>query len=572
MPVRRSAGPRVLSVAAFRPGPNDAGTRTEGGPNDAGTMPAQAAGMARRRGSSAPAVVERPEFWYPGSGQEHGMVDYTRFPGENRGSRRARAGRQAAFASPPPPRQSQPASMPAAPPRAGPAQQAGTALPALVGVFILALCTPVYFNLGGLALTPARVLMVLIFVPVMMKAVSGALGKWRVADTLICVYASWIALSLFAWGGLGVFQFVGITIIETLTPYFLARITIRNSAQYNAFLRLMLVVLVCLAGLAAVESTTGHAIVNRILDIPFSTYSQVPETYEKRLGMMRSQTVFLHPILFGLGMAMFFAPFVFMPRKGTGTGARTGAGTRAGADDTDGPVGRGGLLYALPAAIACFFSLSTGAWLGLNVQLGLMLWGRLLREVKARWKILIALTVIGYVVVDLISNRTPFEVFTSYMTLNSQTSYWRVLIFMFGMDNVWANPIFGIGLGDWVRPAWMHSASVDNFWLLNAMRYGIPGFVLAACLFASVIFAMGRAKIDDAFVSNQRNAIVFALVGCILSLCTVHIWSTTLYLVMFFLGTGLWMADDAQTQTDAQPEEKPAAGRRRGGGPARTRP
>lgn len=453
------------------------------------------------------------------------MVEYTRFPAEHR-TRRKNGRRQ-----PDAPVATEIAvtavASEQAPERTASrhnVKASNAALPMMVSVFILATCTPIYFNLGSLALTPARVVMILLFIPVMLKFVSGAAGKWYFADKMMFAYSVWIAISLLAYDGASMIQYIGITIIETMTPYFLARTMIRNREQYNAFLKFMLVIIVCMAGLAAVEATTGIPIVNRILDIPFRVYQQVPDSYEKRLGMMRAQATFLHPILFGVVMALFLAPFIFMPRK-------------------DAPGGRGGFLYALPAALACFFSLSTGAWLAMNVQLGLMLWGRMMRENVSRWKILMILTVIGYVVVDLISNRTPFEVFISYMALNSHTAYWRVLIFMFGMDNVWANPFFGIGLGDWVRPSWMFSASVDNFWLLNAMRYGIPGFLLISAMFLGVILAMARARIADEFLRNQRNAIIFAIIGCALSLCTVHIWSTTLYMVMFFIGTGMWMAD-----------------------------
>jgi len=51
-----------------------------------------------------------------------------------------------------------------------------------------------------------------------------------------------------------------------------------------------------------------------------------------------------------------------------------------------------------------------------------------------------------------------------------------------------AHPVFGIGYGDWARPNWI-PASVDNFWLLTAMRHGVPGLGFLAAAFILVLFS-----------------------------------------------------------------------------------
>ena len=42
------------------------------------------------------------------------------------------------------------------------------------------------------------------------------------------------------------------------------------------------------------------------------------------------------------------------------------------------------------------------------------------------------------------------------------------------MLNVWKYPLLGIGLGEWERPAWMFSSTIDAFWLVIMIRTGVP--------------------------------------------------------------------------------------------------
>ena len=67
----------------------------------------------------------------------------------------------------------------------------------------------------------------------------------------------------------------------------------------------------------------------------------------------------------------------------------------------------------------------------------------------------------------------------------------RVHIWHYGTPSVLNYPIFGTGFNDWERPSWM-GGSIDNFWFVCAVRYGIPGFLFMAAGFLSVCFGLGR--------------------------------------------------------------------------------
>ena len=131
----------------------------------------------------------------------------------------------------------------------------------------------------------------------------------------------------------------------------------------------------------------------------------------------------------------------------------------------------------------------------------------------------------------------------SYATFSAWNAYWRSIIFDWGMFNVWANPIFGLGLRNWIRPSYMASGSMDNFWLVMAVRYGIPGFVLIALGYIDAIQRIMRRKFEgDATLTQFRLAWVFTFLGLSFTLCTVHIWTAIYSFVFMMLGAGMWMA------------------------------
>ena len=90
-------------------------------------------------------------------------------------------------------------------------------------------------------------------------------------------------------------------------------------------------------------------------------------------------------------------------------------------------------------------SLSSGPLLSIILQLGVNAWNHILRNTQQRWWGFVGLFVLAYIMIDLLSNRTPTKVFMSYATFSAHTAYWRGLIFEYGMQNVWAHPLFGIG-------------------------------------------------------------------------------------------------------------------------------
>ena len=426
-------------------------------------------------------------------------------------------------------------------------------VPTVLALLLIALALPFTFNIGPLAMSPARLLLVVLIVPMTLRWWKGEAGPRRVPDWLLIGYLCWQTISWINWGGIAWIEYAGVLVIEAFGAYLVARLYVRDEASYRGMIRVFLWMGLVLGTASMIEATTGARPLVAIFDPVFDTF---PRRTEFRMNMQRAQTSFEHPILSGVFIAMMLTPlYTALRLRGPWILA---------------------FLGAFPVMYGVFFSLSTGALLAMTVQLGLVLWGTVLHSQPWRWKVLSVLTVLGYVTVDLLSNRTPFEVFISYATFNQGTGYHRILIFIYGMEHVWKNPILGSGFDDWARPIWLHSSSVDNFWLAMAMRHGVVGFVLIFAAYVGSMVAMIRAKPASRSIRMHREAIVIVLAAAFLALCTVHVWGSTAVFVFFMLGLYGWIAnapreDDEDGDGDApEPDPRDRSGGR-GRGPATPR-
>ncbi len=459
------------------------------------------------------------------------MPAYTRFP--PKGSSEP--------APPPLPAQTAAAAAVEASPRRSPVPVAEEkSLNWLVPLLMWSLILPVIVNLGPLRLSPNRIILVLTVVPLIIMWLMGAAGRIRAADILVILSSLWMAITLVVYGGTPLIETAGITGVEMLGPYLMARCFIRTEKQYQALIRHLYWIAVVLTPIAALEAATGIRALHVLFEPVFSTF---PYGSNMRWSLLRAHAGFEHPILFGCFTAFLFSPIYFSLRLRMS------------------PVKA--FMVALPVPVATFFALSMGAYLGLLIQFMLIGWAFVMRKLTARWYILSGLILFAYIFVDVLSNRNPFQVFITYLTFDAHTAYWRVLIFTYGVQNVWANPIFGIGLGDWVRPYFMYSSSVDNFWLLMAMRHGIPGFVLITGAYIAVMTTLMRTKPALPSVQIHRRALVFSLIGLGVAIITVHLWNATFVFLMFALGAGAWMSDTPQEEqgTNARPSAALSKGR-----------
>lgn len=381
--------------------------------------------------------------------------------------------------------------------------------------YLICVVVPIRFMAGPLQMTSVRLLL-LVMLPALIWPLLVRPRIWP--DVMLMAVIPWVCVAMWMNTPAQTIEHTGITAIEMLGGYALARLCIRTHAQFEMLIRaIVTLILICLP-LAIFESATGNPIfIQLIRAIPGLSSVEIV-TIAPRLGLERVQAVFAHPIHFGLfcstGISLLFV----------GLSGSLSLTTR--------------LVGLSLITLTTFLALSSGAFLSVVIQLFLIAWSLIFARAKFKWLILVAVCVAGYIFIDLVSNRTPVRVFFSYATFSAHNAYWRGIIFEWGMINVWNNPVFGIGLNDWERPQFMHSGSMDNFWLWIAVRYGIPGFLLMASAWAVGIIRVARGPADP-----LKTAWLFCMIGLTFTLCTVHVWTAVYSFVFFLLGAGQFLSE-----------------------------
>lgn len=398
----------------------------------------------------------------------------------------------------------------------------------LIALFVFSLIMPFFFFLGDLRLSVYRIFLLVFSLPMFALVLSGSAGRFRVVDILVFILSIWFFLSLLVVHGSDQFEYATITVIETLVPYATARVLVRGYEGFKTFVWWHFVAVLFLLPFAIYESMTGRPILIEVFRGVFSVYPD--GQHAPRLGLYRAQATLPHAILFGVFAMPVFALSWYV------LGFKNGLIKR--------------LSRPLIAGGAVFTSLSSAAFLGIALQVLLMLWDRIFRRFRSRWVILGIVFGTLYAVLELSSNRNVFQILANEISFSAGTAYNRIHIFNNVMDDITQNAVFGIGLNDWSRPEWMKQ-SIDNFWLVISLRHGLPAFVLVLMvnllLFVQIVIKPMTGNKDRA-----RTGYLIVLASLLMCASTVHYWDASYCFFMFFLGAGVWFLDDALSNEDGE--------------------
>ncbi len=399
----------------------------------------------------------------------------------------------------------------------------------LIILLIFSLVMPFFFFVGGLRLSMYRLYLIVMALPLLVRWLNGSAGNVRLPDILVLTASFWMTGSLIKNHGLAAqWQFTGILMVETLIPYFTARVLIRNLASFRVFARWYFGIILVMLPFALIENQTGDPVLTELFRGVLNVYRNVAQ--EPRLGLERAQVTMQHPILFGVFCAPAFALswYVLNPEGSLFKKAQR----------------------PFVVGVAVFSSLSSGAFLSILLQSFLIAWDEVLKTIKNRWKIFAFIFGSLYLVLELASNRNAFQIIASELTFSAGSAWNRINIFRNAIDDIFRNPVFGLGLRDWTRPGWLRS-SVDNFWLLVALRYGIPTWFLLTLSTLIICWKAATAPLTNE-VSRARRGYLIAFIGMGISAFTVHLWDATYCIFMFLLGAGVWFSDPTCTQNDAE--------------------
>lgn len=419
-------------------------------------------------------------------------------------------------------------------------------LPILLLVASFLAPTELSFYFAGLRLPPHRIALLMILPFALARLFARRGPRLRTFDFAVAAYTGWTLFALAQHGeGASGLVFASSLALESLGAYLVARAYVRSEQDFRATLALLLLAVLIAALVALPETFLGRHFTHDAFQALTNYYH--PRTIEKRMGLVRAYGTFDHPIHLGTFAASLLA-LVWCASPRLGHRFR-------------------GLAIVAAATLA---TLSSAPMLCLALQIGLLVYERATRGLPYRVALTLGVLVLAGGLLSLVTTRSPFALIATGFTLDPWTGYYRLLIWEYGMATVLAHPLLGIGLADWERPHWMYSETVDAFWLVIAMRTGLPGIALILAAVALVVAAVWRAsdRCAPRSVRQIARGWIIALVAMSLAAATVHLWNVVHTYFFFFLGLAGWIADPRRATSTAtsavrQSEWAPSPLRRR---------
>ncbi len=331
--------------------------------------------------------------------------------------------------------------------------------------------------LGGLSIYPNR-MVAFALLPWLINQLFR--GKFRInaVDAFILLGALWMQISFIMFYGAAEGLIRGGALLVDIVPtYLIARVCIRSPLDFRRAVVLAIPALAFVGGSMFLESVSGQALIRPLAAEYFGalpTYQNGAEaglsegSFDYRLGVLRAAGPFSHPILAGLFLASFL-PIII----------QSGI--------------RGWPLYlGIIASICAVFSISSAVLFSLALGLAFIIYDWVQSRVEMlNWMRALLASCIAMLVLQIASQSGLVSVFIRY-TLNPGTGYYRKLIWDFGIRSVERYPWFGIGYTDYERVPWM-SNSVDNHWLLLAIRHGFLPSLLFLLACGLLIFRLSAA-------------------------------------------------------------------------------
>ena len=420
-------------------------------------------------------------------------------------------------------------------------------------VYLLFVPEQLHIRLFGFYLPPYRIFMLPATLYLLFSAVAGRL-RFVWVDWLIVLASAWIWLASYVTSGLPATAFAqgGAHTLDIAFAYFLARAAIQTPRDLRHFL-ILIVPGVAIVSLFVIQEALTHTrILQRVAsDITGSPYRLRDDV---RLGLMRGTGPFPHPILAGIFLASFLPIFLASGLRGWPR------------------------MVGIAASLGGFFSMSSAALLGL--LMGGILWCYDWVSEKISnitWRLFLLGSGFLYATVELTSNSGFYGLMIRYASLNTTSAYNRVLIWNYGTENIAQHPWFGLGYADWVRPSWMHSGSFDHFWLIMALRFGIPtSLLLIGATVAGLILLAIRSSSFAPQDARLMRGVAISLAVFALGAVSVSLWLSVLVWFFILLGiavslaynlrrtpnTGRVLNPGVQLPNQARPKQRAPNGRR----------
>lgn len=334
--------------------------------------------------------------------------------------------------------------------------------------------------------------------------------SWSGIDYSLLSFTVFVLISVLFNKGLAGVQEVGIQILEVFVVFLLGYAAIARNGyeEFKKYITLFLVLYLILAPFAVYEALTGHRILH---DIAASLSGVQTIVYmspdDMRLGLYRAMSIFATPIFYSMVSA-----FLFFLTWNIYSGGK-----------------RAFFLLGLLVAIVC--AVTSVGFLMIFMQLAILItMGRLFRSELLR-NISIISAVVLLFVIEITSDGGVGKWIALNLALNEWNGYIRYLQWVYAYDDILRKPF--LGPGDWTRPYWMPS-SIDAYWLVLAVKYGIPSALSALTLWVLIL-----KYLINIYSSNNKPifyVLICSVFALLLGCFTVHLFDKAAVIVYLILG------------------------------------
>ena len=394
---------------------------------------------------------------------------------------------------------------------------------ALIAYIVALAWYPAFLSvqLGTIDFTLRRIVIVALFAKLLLQTNLPGRFKFIWLDKLVIIYfgAQLLSGALTGTSLTAFFENRAGGAFDMVLPYFAVRMIVQTRQQYLTLLKWVMIISAPLAVIGLYQCVTGQNLL-AFLRGPVVSES-ASYTSKARLGLYRADTVFSHPIMYGL----FFAVL--------------------------GPVCAGILhsvrnhktLYLAGLgffAVGVFSSMSSGPLLAaLLSMLFIAVWWW-----RKYWKPIVVTVIVLCGSVEIISNRHFYDVLGSF-TLNPRTAWYRtrlveVALFEGGMSGHWVT-----GYGYNADPGWgpkidgrSHTDTVNHY-ILVLSRYGLVGLIPFLAMNIAVVRRLIRAY--KASTGSRDKWLIwclsggyFGLAGALMSVSLFGQGDTVYYMLLGF--------------------------------------
>lgn len=382
------------------------------------------------------------------------------------------------------------------------AMAAQRVLPAILVAYSCLLPRDLTLTIANVDFRPYRVTLILVL-PLLLRLVSAARLRLSSYDAIALFVAVWAPISLIATSSLSDVVSVGFSMGgDFILAYYVGRICLQTPDDVR---RLMIAFApgCALAGLSMALESILHVqfvrpTVNKLLGQP-----SVAIQAEVRWGLLRALGPFPHPILAGAFMASLL-PFALLVLKT--------------------PRDRLTLLFAACCAIFTVSSTSI-----VNFMIGLIFFCALYAQRITRLPLIAtgaSLFPLALVAIGSFSQNGLMSFLIRRLSVNAANGYYRMEIWKYAGAEANNNPLFGIGIRDWIRPSDMPNDTIDANWLLLTMRYGYPLGMAVLVLFlgGAIALALRSSRFRLREDTNVAAAVVISILGIVTAGISVALW------------------------------------------------